>query len=87
MLGNAVIALQAAMANPIQQGLKPCPPGTALSRTRRAAMANPIQQGLKRQLVGNDRERREAAMANPIQQGLKRPAWSSRPSPASRRNG
>ena len=61
----------AAMANPIQQGLKP-------DRARRgqwstgAAMANPIQQGLKHFKMGPDWPGGVfAAMANPIQQGLK----------------
>ena len=60
----------AAMANPIQQGLKQKPRRTGGIITN-AAMANPIQQGLKRQCQTREELEQHAAMANPIQQGLK----------------
>ncbi len=48
-----MLQLGAAMANPIQQGLKPNPHD--IDRIQRAAaMANPIQQGLKQVFAGDD---------------------------------
>ena len=60
----------AAMANPIQQGLKPFR-ATVIFPALLAAMANPIQQGLKHDKNKPPTDPIKAAMANPIQQGLK----------------
>ena len=61
----------AAMANPIQQGLKPFNQPDKLRVVMLAAMANPIQQGLKLSWAAPVDTFNRAAMANPIQQGLK----------------
>ena len=78
----------AAMANPIQQGLKP---GDGMSHqitVSVAAMANPIQQGLKhRDAIRAGIAGDGAAMANPIQQGLKQFSTRREARARIRRNG
>ena len=65
-----VVPEPAAMANPIQQGLKLSEVCWGVEQGI-AAMANPIQQGLKQEVLFKLKAAQQAAMANPIQQGLK----------------